>query len=752
MRTKEHCPAQVLRLRWLTLGVIAACYIVCRFLTPVLALPLGVAALVLFRKGKRKGAPMWSLLGAAGILVWMGLFTLLFVSPVMTHYGETMEFTATVTDYPTEGRFSLSVPITFSPATVFSVHGIAYLNTEETLLPGDVVHLSATLADPTQPSSNMPHYQRAQGVFVIAKKTKVLDISHQQRIPSRYWSKTLRQRLKQQISTLFSGETASFFTALLTGDQSALSDVLKDRLERLGMRHIIAVSGLHIAFLAAILLQLPLPIQLRQLLCVPVLVGFCLMTGAKPSVVRAVAMGCALLLASFVRRDNNPWSSLRAALFLLLLHNPFCMEDIGLQLSFLSVAGILLFTGSINQWLMEHGPKFRGKLGNSLKQRISGSFATSLGALSLTLPLCAVFFGRVSLISPLANLLTLWAVELGFSFGFLAVVFSFILPGLGSFLAFFARFFLNLVLFITQALSELGYYAAITSDVPLYVVWMVGMYGLLLLLLLRPEMKKHLRPMLAGVVGMLVMVLYLHRVFLLSGGLAVQVLNVGQGQSILALSEDKAVAIDCGGYDAGSILAAHMEDVGEYQLEILMLTHLDDDHVNGLPVLLEQVHVQTLLIPATEKETRRELDALVKPYGTKVVTLKKETRFPFGQATLRCFAPVGKEGDNNLGLSAVIEEGEYAVLVTGDMDTKTEERLLKKHALSADVLVVGHHGSATSTGDALLEAVHPKTAVISAGKGNSYGHPAEKTLTRLTKAGCVIRRTDREGTVTLKSR
>lgn len=751
MTKKKAVPAHVRRLRWLTVGVIGACYLESRFLAPVLGLVLGAAGLLFLRKREWRSEKRWCVLGASLILLWMGCYALLFLSPVRTYYGEKLEFSAVVTDYPAENRYNSSVPITFRPDHALPVHGIAYIHKKEVILPGDVLHLSAEIADPTGNSMDDAHYYRSQGVFFAAKKVDILSVERPAAIPVRFWHKTLRLRLKEQINGLFPDEMASFFTALLTGDQSELSDVLSDKLQRLGMRHIIAVSGLHIAFLTALFMKLPLPVQLREWISVPVLVGFCLVTGGRPSVFRAVVMGVCLLLAPTLRRESDPWSSMRAALFILLFLNPFCIEDVGLQLSFLSVSGILLFSRRIHEWLMEHSPKAEGKIGTTLKKRSSRTVAATLGALSLTMPLSALCFGRISLIAPLANLLTLWAVELGFAFGFLAAAFSFVLPGVGGILAVFARFFLGIVLFFVQLMTEMGYYAAITSDVFLYSLWLLALYAVLALLILRPRMRKHLRSVLIGLSVSLGLVLYFHRGFLLNGGLAVQVLDVEQGQSILALSENEAAAIDCGGYQAGTVLSAHMEDVGEYQLDLLVLTHLDSDHTNGLPVLMEEVRVKKILIPASQDaEKMEELLTLAASYDTEVEIVERDTVVPFGSASLQCFAPVEQEEGNNGGLSALIGQEGYSVLVTGDMDSKSEECFLERHDLTADALVVGHHGSASSTGQTLLEKVQPRTAVISVGKGNPYGHPSEKTLTRLEEAGCTVYRTDKDGTVTLK--
>ena len=192
--------------------------------------------------------------------------------------------------------------------------------------------------------------------------------------------------------------------------------------------------------------------------------------------------------------------------------------------------------------------------------------------------------------------------------------------------------------------------------------------------------------------------------------------------------------------------------MGCHQLDTLILTHYDTDHVNGVEELLALLPVKTLLVPDTADDSgvRERVLLAAAAHGTAVEIVTDTYTIPMGESTLQVYSTEGGETDNDSGQVLLCSRDPHDLLITGDLDAAGERRLLEVRQLpDIDILAVGHHGSASSTCEDLLDALEPETALISVGSGNSYGHPADETLRRLRKIGADIYRTDLQGTIEL---
>ena len=173
------------------------------------------------------------------------------------------------------------------------------------------------------------------------------------------------------------------------------------------------------------------------------------------------------------------------------------------------------------------------------------------------------------------------------------------------------------------------------------------------------------------------------------------------------------------------------------------------DSTNGLYQLLARLEVQTLYLPDIEDEygVRERLLRLAEENGIEVVYVRRTVECPLGGAVLSLYPPVGEGDLNEQGLTALCSAGDFDVLITGDMAGSTERKLVGQYDLpDIEVLMVGHHGSRYSSSQELLQAVRPETAIISVGD-NSYGHPTQEAMDRLSQAGAEIYRTDRQGNI-----
>ncbi len=235
--------------------------------------------------------------------------------------------------------------------------------------------------------------------------------------------------------------------------------------------------------------------------------------------------------------------------------------------------------------------------------------------------------------------------------------------------------------------------------------------------------------------------------------LTVYVLDVGQGDAVLVRCSGETLLVDAGPNTAEYHLLAELRAMGIHRLDALVLTHPDEDHIGGADVILEEIPVSKIYIPAleTKDETFSRFLKAAAHSGAEVCVIAAGEHFVLGVADVDFLAPLSLQGSSNDSSTVLrISCGKSSVMLMGDAEASAEAMLLERYPaefLSADLLKVGHHGGATSTSDALLDAVAPRFAAISCGYGNTFGHPARRVIDALAVREIDVGRTDRDGTL-----
>lgn len=682
-------------------------------------------------------------LGLAAGLLWCAGYQQLWLAPADRLCDTTQQVALTLTEDPTATDYgSRAMGTIQADDRRYS----AVLYADEALMKataGDCVTVQAKIRRAgLSIADGESLYLRAQGVVLQLQSEDILSVE-----PGRgSWPVRLRQYLQNRLHVLYSGEAAGLLRALLTGDRSELSYGIQNELSVAGLSHAVAVSGMHVSMLLAMVSLLcghnP---RLTALFGIPVVVAFTLMTGASPSACRAAVMQTMLLLAPLVRREQDGLTALSAAALVLLLQNPWAVASVSFQLSFAAVLGLFVLAEPLQRRLLG-----RSKKAGRIRRYLAGSAAASVAATVVTLPLTVYYFGLISLAAVLTNLLALWAVTAVFTLGAI----SCFAGALGPVLAWPVSKLSAYLLGLCRLIARFPYAAAYPQNLPL-MCWAVAAYGVLCWLLLRGSRK--MLPLLSVLTAGLLLCVLWGRAELTRGTPVCRVLDVGQGQCIYWQTGGFSALIDCGGEnpeEAGELAARTLLSGGQTHVDLVVLTHYDADHAGGVEQLLRRVRVGLLLLPETAEESdmQQNILAAASASACQVCMVTELTEVEFSGGKLTVYPPVSQESGNNSGISVLATGGEYDMLVTGDLDRFAEMRLLSRWAIPhVELLVAGHHGSKTSTSEALLEAVQPQTVVISVGADNSYGHPAQETLDRIAQTGAAVYRTDRDGTVILRN-
>ena len=729
-------------------------------------LAFGLTFLPQVRKRPQGRTARYAAFGLALGFLWTAGYSWVFWRPAELLDEKTVRLTATVSQWPQETDYGgFSVLARADTEGWVTVPILLYVDDQGAdLRPGDRIETvtHCALADQASSGEEITYYT-AKGIFLTGQAYGRLEVERPDHIPLRDWPAYWSQALKESISKAFPDDVSGLVQALVTGNRDNLSDPFTTSLQRAGLSHTVAVSGMHLAFLAGLLSMLFGGWRrLASLVTIPVTILFTLTAGCTPSVVRAAVMILLLHIGPLFYRERDEFTSLGGALLLLLLYNPFSAAHIGLQLSFAAVAGIFLCAQPLQTALMARIPFRPAKRWTFwwaiqlVPKFIVSTFCATLGASVFTVPLSAIYFQSVSLIAPLSNLLTLWAVAVLFGAGVLIGTLGVFVPELAALVALpiapLGRY-LNAVI---DGLSSLTF-SAVTTQSVYYRAWLVLVYLILMLIPILPGKKRWIIPTCCGVTTLCLAMLLNAWSFWWGSG-AITVLDVGQGQSVLVRSGQFLCLVDCGGdsYDsAGDISADFLGDYGVGRLDLLVLTHFHADHANGVAQLLKRVQVDTLAIPPAtgeEEPLREEILAAAEAQGVEVLEVGEDTLLTLGQdRTVQLYAPLGAGETNEAGLTCLVSNGDFDTLITGDMGADVEQQLLTHAALpDLEVLVAGHHGSKSSTSEQLLAATAPDYAFLSVGEHNSYGHPAQETLERLAAAGCRIYRTDLQGTITLR--
>lgn len=679
--------------------------------------------------------------------------------------GKACVITARVTDYPEQHADYSTVTLKLTGNSAPKLKAVLYSFDEKPmdLKPGDLVSAPVTLKAADERYGRPVSRYNAEGVYLLCYLDGEAVVTGKSVLGPLYFPKTLAKAVKDVSQKVFPASSAPLMTALLTGDGTLLyaDDTRYAQMAKAGVLHVVAVSGMNVAFLIGFLRLVIRRKRLASYVGIPVILLFIPFAGATPSVMRAALMQSMVLLAPLFRRENDGATSLTAVLAIMLLVNPAACASISLQLSFLATLGILLLTPRIYRPGAKAIKAHFGKTDGIFKRAacktltaVWAAFAATLGAIAFSTPLSALYFGYVSVIGIVVNLLIFWVISVCFILGFAACFSGLIWLPLGKMLGALTSLGAGYMMDVVKLAAEMPY-AAVYTEGNVFVYWLIAVYIIFMAAALIRR-GGHFRPVLPTALAVSLLccaILYVEFAAGRDSG-SFTAVNVGQGQSLVFTCGKATAVIDCGGKgtqtNAGDTVAAFLQGEGRQTVDLLALTHFDEDHVNGVVRLMSRVKVSRLLIPdgSYDKKAREEILDEAEKLDVQVYIISNDTVVTADGLTLDIYAVVSQDAYALMFMGCI---GNFEAFISGDADTSEEQRFLENHALpDTEVFVAGHHGSKYSSGGALIKALRAEYAVVSSGY-NSYGHPTKEALSRFDSAGMTILRTDELGNISLKA-
>ena len=740
-------------LMWFAIGFTAGCipgsyllwndwYILAGFLL----LAVGIGLCTLKNKNIRKCSLI--LLGLSVALLWMWGFQEIRLKPARQYDGKTVSATIVISDYGRQTDFGVSADGKME-LDGQSYRVCAYMDDLGELKPGDRVRGRFQLRLTAMGGKEEATWHQGRGIYLLAYAEDKTLVTYGDSVPLRYFPAKLRHNIVEQLNQTFSSDTKGFAKALLLGDSSDLTYQEDTAFKVSGIRHVIAVSGLHISILCALVYVLSGRNRvLTPVIGIPVLILFAAVAGFTPSVSRACIMQCLVMLALLLNKKYDPPTAIAFAVLVLLAVNPMAITSVSLQLSVGCTIGILLLSGRISRYILRllHAPKDK-----SLRARVSrwiaGTMGVTLSATVVTIPLSAFYFGTVSLIGIVTNVLVLWVVSFVFYGIMLTCLLGALWLPLGKAVGWLIGWLIRYILWMADVLSSVPYASVYTCSVYI-VIWLIVSYGLFALLLF----AKRKRPMLTMGCSAVILAVALFAAWLepRTDDFRMTVMDVGQGQAILFRDEGKTYLVDCGGSSAetaADVVAQHLLSQSVFRIDGLILTHYDVDHSGGVPFLLSRINVDKLYLPdmaddGSVKELLRQM------YSDRILWIEKTSKIQYEAAEITMIPGENGKDENENSMCILFQAEDCDILITGDRNQMGERELIQNYPLpKVELLIAGHHGANTATGFELLSATQPKVVAISVDKDNRYGHPSRELLERLNMLGCHVYRTDRDGMI-----
>lgn len=542
--------------------------------------------------------------------------------------------------------------------------------------------------------------------------------------------------------------------AIILGERDNLPVQWEEYFSLSGANHLLAISGLHVGFIMLIFISitglLNIPEGLRNFIITTLIIVYIILTGIRPSVLRAGLLVVLFLWAPYFNRKGDLFNLLGFSVIVNIIINPYDIFTPGFQLTYIVLIMIVIWYKILIKYL-------------------PAPLALSMAAQFGSVPIIAYYF---NIITPIGIITNIWAIPLvglivilaipGSILGLIHPVFSLIVNKI-------VYYFLYLLFEGTKIMAYFPFGNHYVASPSPFILIILYLFLLIIPYLLHkrvvPVNLRKARQRLYFSSTILVLLVFLNIILpVFQDELEIIFFSVGQGDSILInLPGSKHVLVDGGGLSGinsnkgETVLLPYLRKYGIENLDIIFVSHFDTDHALGIAGILGHIRSRLLILPYNYDESNylaKKIINLAKRKNIPIKYVRSGEDIFIGKTIFQVFnPPVGSTGlsDNDNSIVLKISYLNFDLLLTGDLEKEGEYRLISSdYDLESEVIKLGHHGSDGSSSFSFLKLVSPKEAVISVGR-NNYGHPSPNVINRVKRIGARTWRTDLHGAIIIKT-
>lgn len=620
-----------------------------------------------------------------------------------------------------------------------------YFGEEIKLLPTTVIKADFTFAD----IDEVERFSSVQ-TYAYVEKDNFSVICKENKKSLLYNYHSLRKHISSLVP-VSDEESAAFIKGMIFGDRSEISDKFSNRFTKIGMSHVMSVSGMHLIFAVMLfdvfLILFGVGYKTRAYVSLTAIILFTVVSGFAVSCVRSALMLCLYYIARILDEYDDGITSLSVSAIIILIFTPYNIFSVSYLLSISASFGLLVITPFLNDLFV---PNIKHRLFSRIFDMIKSIFNMSLGANIMCLPVFIFVLGEVSLVAPIANLLLTLPIQCLFYTGFLGVILSFV-PYVEKIVTAISKCIYDFIEVITKLCYDIKYSSVNEGYKYFYLVFFL--FAVLIIatfIIVHKFPKKRVWPYYA-VYAVFAVTMFTINFVTYHDTVRIDFVDVGQGSCTVATKSETAVIIDCGGTRSDKLKESLKFNTVK-NVELLAFTHLDSDHISYIEQIVNVYEVKRIVYPQFSKPS----DELLKLFdklesdGTVIESVSADIEYNvLDGAVVSVFAQRAYNSaiDNNTSAMYKFEYEGNSALITGDADINQEYVYLKYgDSLDCDILLVAHHGSKKSCLQSALEQYSPDYSVISVSENNNYNMPNSATLSRLEKCSEVLR-TDQLSTI-----